>query len=62
MEITLFYVSFLKSRYKATHIFTRFINCQRLWSSYETFTEADIAPCCAWDKHYFVLELQEQIE
>ena len=29
----------------ATHVSTRFINCQRSWSSYETFTEADIARC-----------------
>ena len=29
----------------ATHVSTRFINCQRSWSSYETFTEADIALC-----------------
>ena len=29
----------------ATHVSTRFINCQRLLLSYETFTEADIALC-----------------
>ena len=40
--------------------FTRFINSQRSWSSYEKHLDKQ-TPCCAWDKLSFVLELQYQL-